>query len=194
MSREIVKIKIQNTRIAMPIRRFKDHLPTIPQSAWVDPSAVIIGDVTLGEDVSVWPHAAIRGDVNQITIGHQTNIQDGAVLHCTHDGPYSPGGQPLIIGDRVTIGHQACLHGCTVEHDVLIGIGATVLDGVIIEHHVMVGAGALVPPGKVLSSGFLYVGSPAKQARTLTDKELEFLSYSATHYVKVANAHRQVTD
>ena len=177
----------------MTIRRFKDHEPLIPQSAWIDPSALVAGDVTLGEEVSVWPQATIRGDVNQITIGNQTNIQDGAVLHCTHDGPYSPGGKALVIGDRVTIGHQACLHGCTVEHDVLIGIGATVLDGAIIEHHVMVGAGALVPPGKVLSSGFLYVGSPAKQARALTDKEQEFLSYSATHYVKLAHAHREVT-
>jgi Carbonic anhydrases/acetyltransferases, isoleucine patch superfamily len=110
----------------MTIRRFKDQEPLIPQSAWIDPSALVAGDVTLGEEVSVWPQATIRGDVNQITIGNQTNVQDGAVLHCTHDGPYSPGGKALVIGDRVTIGHQACLHGCTVEHDVLIGIGATV--------------------------------------------------------------------
>lgn len=177
----------------MTIRRFKTFTPTVPESAWVDPSAVVAGDVTLGEDVSVWPQVAIRGDVNRIVIGDQTNVQDGAVLHCTHDGPYSPGGKALMIGKRVTIGHQACLHGCTIGNEVLIGMGATVLDGVVIEDHVMVGAGTLVPPGKVLQSGYLYVGSPAKQARELTDQEREFLPYSANHYIKLAQAHRDVT-
>ena len=159
----------------------------------MDPSAVIIGDVALGRDVSVWPQAVVRGDVNAINIGEQTNVQDGAVLHCTHDGPYTPGGKALTIGARVTIGHQACLHGCTIGNEVLIGIGATVLDGAVVEDHVMIGAGSLVPPGKTLESGYLYVGSPAKMARPLKDSEKEFLKYSATHYIKLANEHKKVT-
>lgn len=177
----------------MTVRAYQDHYPSVPVSAWVDPSAAVIGQVTLGESVSVWPQATIRGDVNAISIGDHTNVQDGAVLHCTHDGPYTHGGSPLRIGARVTIGHQACLHGCTVGNEVLIGIGAIVLDNVVIEDQVMVGAGSLVPPGKTLESGYLYVGSPAKQARPLTDREKEALAYSATHYMKLAMAHQQVT-
>lgn len=177
----------------MTVRAYQEHYPTVPDSAWVDPSAAVIGQVTLGESVSVWPQATIRGDVNIIRIGHHTNIQDGAVLHCTHDGPYTNGGSPLVIGERVTIGHQACLHGCTIGNDVLIGIGAIVLDHAVIEDQVMVGAGSLVPPGKVLQSGYLYVGSPVKQIRRLSEQEIEALAYSAGHYIKLAQAHRQVT-
>ena len=128
-----------------------------------------------------------------ITVGAQTNVQDGAVLHCTHDGPYTPGGKSLQIGERVTIGHQACLHGCTIGNEVLVGIGATVLDGAIVEDQVMIGAGSLVPPGKTLESGHLYVGVPVKMARQLKDSEKEFLKYSATHYTKLANKHREIT-
>jgi carbonic anhydrase/acetyltransferase-like protein (isoleucine patch superfamily) len=113
----------------MTVRAYDNQHPEIDESVWIDPSAVVIGKVTLGKEVSVWPQVVIRGDVNTITVGSQTNIQDGAILHCTHDGPYSPGGKALTIGERVTIGHQACLHGCTIGQEVLIGIGATVLDG-----------------------------------------------------------------
>jgi len=177
----------------MTIRAYQDHHPVVPESAWVDPSAAVIGQVTLGDSVSVWPQATVRGDVNAIQIGDHSNVQDGAVLHCTHDGPYTNGGSPLSIGARVTIGHQACLHGCTIGNDVLIGIGAIVLDNVVIEDQVMVGAGSLVPPGKRLESGYLYVGSPVKQARALSEQEKQALAYSATHYMALANAHRQVT-
>ncbi len=177
----------------MTVRSYKDHTPDIANSAWIDPSATVIGQVTLGDSVSIWPNATLRGDVNQITVGDHSNVQDGAVLHCTHDGPYTSGGSPLIVGKRVTVGHQACLHGCTVGDDVLIGIGAIVLDGAVIEDQVMVGAGSLVPPGKTLSSGYLYVGSPVKQARALTEKEKEALAYSASHYIKLAQAHRDIT-
>lgn len=177
----------------MTVRAYQEHHPTVPDSAWVDPSAAVIGQVTLGESVSVWPQATIRGDVNAIRIGHHTNVQDGAVLHCTHDGPYTNGGSPLVIGERVTIGHQACLHGCTIGNDVLVGIGAIVLDHAVIEDQVMVGAGSLVPPGKTLQSGYLYVGSPVKQVRPLSTQEKEALAYSAGHYIKLAEAHRKVT-
>lgn len=176
----------------MTVRAFDNQYPKIDESVWIDPSAVVIGKVTLGKEVSVWPQVVIRGDVNTITVGSQTNIQDGAILHCTHDGPYSPGGKSLAIGERVTIGHQACLHGCTIGQEVLIGIGATVLDGAIVEDQVMIGAGSLVPPGKTLVSGFLYIGSPAKMARPLKESEKEFLKYSALQYTKLANRQREV--
>ena len=116
----------------------------------IDPSAVVMGDVALGDDVSVWPHAAMRGDVQVIRIGARTNIQDGTVLHVTHDGPYNPGGFPLHIGEDVTVGHRALLHGCTVGNRVLIGMGAIIMDAVVVEDDVMIAAGALVTPGKRL--------------------------------------------
>jgi carbonic anhydrase/acetyltransferase-like protein (isoleucine patch superfamily) len=177
----------------MTVRSFDNQEPVIHESVWIDPSALVAGRVTLGEDVSVWPRAVIRGDVNTISVGSKTNIQDGAVLHCTHDGPYTRGGKNLTIGERVTIGHQVCLHGCTIGNDVLVGIGAIVLDGAVVENLVMIGAGSLVPPGKTLKSGYLYLGSPVKMARPLNDVEKEFLKYSAIHYVKLANRHRDVT-
>lgn len=175
----------------MTVRPYQQHTPVIASTAWIDPSAVVIGQVTLGEHVSVWPQVTIRGDVNTISIGDGSNIQDGAVLHCTHDGPFTTGGSALAIGSRVTVGHQACLHGCTIGDDVLIGIGAIVLDGAVIEDCVMVGAGALVPPGKRLESGHLYVGSPVKQARPLSDTERAALKYSAEHYTRLAAGHHQ---
>ena len=135
----------------MTVRSFENQEPVIHESAWIDPSALVAGRVTLGEDVSVWPKAVIRGDVNTISVGSKTNIQDGAVLHCTHDGPYTRGGKTLTIGECVTIGHQACLHGCTIGNDVLVGIGAIVLDGAIIENLVMIGAGSLCHRAKLLN-------------------------------------------
>ena len=172
------------------IRDFNEKKPQIDASAYVDEAAVIIGDVSLAADVSVWPMSVLRGDVNSISIGKTTNIQDGAVLHVTHDGPYTPGGIPLIIGEGNTIGHKAMLHACTIEDYSLIGMNAIVLDGVVIESNVMVGAGSLVPPGKHLQAGYLYVGSPVKQVRRLTDKELEMLAYSADHYVRLKNRYK----
>jgi carbonic anhydrase/acetyltransferase-like protein (isoleucine patch superfamily) len=156
---------------------------------WVDDSSRIIGDVELGDDSSVWPMAVIRGDMHRIRIGERTSVQDGAILHITHAGPFNPSGYPLAIGSDVTIGHQACLHGCTIGNEVLIGIGATVLDGAVIEDQVVIGAGTLVPPGKRLESGYVYMGSPAKQARPLTDKERKFFKYTAGNYVKLKDAY-----
>jgi len=173
------------------IRAYKDQLPRLGAGVFVDPSAVVIGDVVLGDDVSVWPCAVIRGDMHRIRIGKRTSVQDNAVLHITHAGQFSDEGWPLTIGDDVTIGHGVCLHGCTVGNRVLVGIGATVLDGAVVEDDVVIGAGSLVPPGKTLASGYLYIGSPVKQARPLKDSEKRFFEYSAANYVNLKNDYLQ---
>lgn len=172
-----------------PLRPYRGVSPKLGQRVYVDPAAVVIGDVTLGDDCSVWPCAVIRGDMHRIRIGARTSVQDNAVLHITHASDFNPGGWPLTIGDDVTIGHGACLHGCTLGNRILVGIGATVLDGAIVEDDVVIGAGTLVPPGKRLESGFLYMGSPCKQARPLKDSERRFFLYSAQNYVKLKNEY-----
>lgn len=169
------------------IRPYKDKHPSVGRNVYVDESAVVIGDVELGDDVNVWPCAVIRGDMHYVRVGARTSVQDNAVLHITHASNYNPKGWPLTIGEDVTIGHGACLHGCTVGNRVLVGIGAIVLDGAVVEDEVIIGAGALVPPGKVLESGMLYVGSPCKSARPLKDSERQFFRYSAENYVKLKN-------
>ncbi len=173
----------------MKIRSFQGMTPQLGERVFVDPSAVVLGDVVLGDDVSVWPLTVIRGDMHHIRIGDRTSVQDGSVLHITHAGPFNPDGFPLIIGSDVTIGHQAMLHGCTIGNKVLVGMGAMVMDGAIVEDEVIIGAGSLVPPGKTLESGYLYVGRPVKQQRPLTEKELKFFSYTAANYVKLKDQH-----
>ncbi len=173
----------------MAIRAFNNIKPTIGEFVYIDDSAVLIGDVTLGDNVSVWPTAVIRGDVEKITIGADSNVQDGAVLHVSHAGRFSEQGHSLSIGKGVTIGHKAVVHGCTVGDYCLVGIGAIIMDGAVLEDYVMLGAGALVAPGKRLESGYLYVGAPAKQVRALNATEKEFLNYSAEHYVHLKNAY-----
>lgn len=165
-----------------------DAKPNIHASAYIAPSANVIGDVTIGKDASVWPQAVIRGDMNSIHIGDRSNVQDGAVLHITHKSKNNPAGHTLYIGDEVTIGHKACLHGCYIGNLVLIGIGAIVLDGARIADRVMIGAGTIVGPGKELESGYLYLGSPARKVRALSDKELEYFAYSAQNYVDLKDA------
>ena len=176
------------------IRPYLDHHPKIDATCYIDDLSVVIGEVSLAENVSVWPFAVIRGDVNYIKIGKNSNVQDHAMLHVSHKNTAKPNGSPLIIGEDVTIGHHVTLHGCTVGNRVLIGINTIVLDDVIIEDDVMIGAGSLVPPRKVLKSGYLYVGSPVQQVRPLTEKELEFLPYSAQNYVKVKNDYMKDND
>ena len=175
----------------MAVRPFKGIAPVVPASAHVDETAVVVGEVVLGENVSVWPGAIIRGDVNYIHIGNDSNVQDLACLHVSHKRPEDPLGAPLIIGERVTIGHQVTLHGCTIGDECLIGIGTIVLDRAVIEPRVMIGAGSLVPPNKVLESGYLYVGRPVKQVRPLTEAELAHFAYSAQHYIKLMRAHQE---
>lgn len=173
----------------MSIRTYQGHTPLLGARVFVDASAVVIGDVELGDDCSVWPLAVIRGDMHCIRIGARTSIQDGSVLHITHAGPFNPAGYPLEIGEDVTVGHKVTLHGCRIGNHVLVGMGSIIMDGVVVEDEVVIGAGSLVPPGKVLESGFLYVGSPVKKARPLNDKERAFFSYSAANYVKLKDLH-----
>ncbi|QIL85448.1 gamma carbonic anhydrase family protein [Vibrio sp. HDW18] len=169
------------------IRRYKGIEPKLGTGVYVDISAVIVGDIELDDDASIWPLVAARGDVNHIRIGKRSNIQDGSVLHVTHKNSANPDGHPLLIGHDVTVGHKVMLHGCTIHDRVLVGMGSIVLDGAVIESDVMVGAGSLVPPGKRLISGFLYLGSPVKQARSLTEQERAFLLQSAANYVQSKN-------
>lgn len=171
------------------VRIFNDKKPMLGHAVYIDNSAIVLGDVTIGDNSSVWPMAVIRGDMHSITIGKRTNIQDGSVLHITHASDYNPDGHPLIIGDDVTVGHKAVLHGCTIHNRCLIGIGAIILDGAIIEEEVIVAAGCLVPPGKRLESGFVYKGSPAVKTRTVSAKERLFFKYTAGNYVQLKNRY-----
>jgi len=173
----------------MNIRPYRGQLPRLGENVYIDPAAVVIGDVELGDDASLWPCVVARGDVNRIRIGARANIQDGAVLHVTHDGPYSPGGFPLLIGADVTVGHGAILHACTIEDACLIGMHATVLDGARVSKHAMIGAGALVSPGKIVGEGELWLGNPARCVRKLTASQIEQLYYSAKHYVRLKNEY-----
>ncbi|WP_462170660.1 gamma carbonic anhydrase family protein [Pseudoalteromonas xiamenensis] len=169
------------------LRKYKETYPKVAKSAYVDESAVLVGDIEIEEESSIWPLVAARGDVNYIRIGKRSNVQDGSVLHLSRPSKQHPDGFPLIIGDDVTVGHKVMLHGCTLGNRILVGMGAIVMDGVIVEDDVIIGAGSLVPPNKRLTSGYLYVGSPAKQARPLTDDERAFLSVSAQNYVELKN-------
>ncbi|GKT11360.1 MAG: hypothetical protein ISEC1_P0324 [Thiomicrorhabdus sp.] len=173
----------------MSIRLYQGVSPQLADSAWVDESAVVIGKCVLGEDVGIWPNATLRGDVNDIVIGARSNIQDGAIVHTTHESDIFKGSK-CIVGQDVTVGHNAVLHGCLIEDECLIGMGAVVLDNAVVQKHVLVGANSLVPSGKVLESGYLYVGSPVKQARPLTEKEIAFFKYSAGHYVRLKNEYQ----
>jgi len=173
----------------LSIRKFNNISPSFHNSSYIDEDAAVIGDVTIGEDSSVWPMCAIRGDVQKITIGKRTNIQDGSVVHVTADNQFNPGGFETRIGDDVTVGHGAIIHACTIGNFSLIGMGATVLDGAVVEDEVMVAAGSLVPPGKILETGYLWMGSPVKKARELTDKEKEYLHFSSQHYVNLKNKY-----
>ena len=178
----------------MNIRRFDGHSPQLGERVFVDPSAVVLGDVQLGEDCSVWPATVIRGDMHRIRIGARTSVQDGSVLHITHAGPFNPDGYPLIIGDDVTIGHKVLLHGCTLGSRILVGMGSIVMDGAVIEDEVILGAGSLVPANKRLRSGYLYMGSPARELRPLSDREREFFVYTAANYVRLKEQYLQEAD
>ncbi|MDC1436795.1 gamma carbonic anhydrase family protein [Gammaproteobacteria bacterium] len=177
----------------MTVRKYLENSPSLAEGVFIDDSAVIIGRVSIGKDSSVWPLTAIRGDVQEISIGERSNIQDGSILHVTSPESYGPDGFELIIGNDVTVGHRVVLHGCVIHDRALIGMGAIIMDGVLIESDVIVGAGSVVSPGKTLESGGLYVGSPARRVRDLKQEELDFLVYSANHYVKLKNLHQDAS-
>ena len=167
----------------MSLTSYKSKTPQLADGVYVHPSSVLVGDIQIGLHSSIWPLVAARGDVNIIRIGERTNVQDGSVLHVSRPTTKNPSGSPLLIGDDVTVGHKVMLHGCQLGNRILVGMGAIVMDDVIVEDDVISGAGSLVPPGKRLESGYLYVGSPVKQARPLNEAERSFLTQSAINYV-----------
>ncbi|RPE79922.1 gamma carbonic anhydrase family protein [Vulcaniibacterium tengchongense] len=174
----------------MSLRPYLDAFPTCGERVYVDPAATVIGAVELGDDVSVWPGCVIRGDVNFIRIGARSNVQDGAVVHVTHEGPFTrPGGLPTLIGSDVTVGHGAIVHACTIEDLCLIGMGAKVLDGARVRRYGFVGAGAVVAPGKTVGEAELWLGNPARCVRRLSEREIEQLHYSARHYVRLKDRY-----
>jgi carbonic anhydrase/acetyltransferase-like protein (isoleucine patch superfamily) len=173
----------------MSVRPFEGEHPKPGKGVYIDEDATVIGRVSIGENSSIWPACVLRGDINTISIGARTNIQDGSVLHVTHDSDYVPGGYALSIGDEVTVGHKAMLHACNIGNRCLIGMSAIVLDGAVIEDNVVVGAGSLVAPRKRLESGYLYLGQPARRVRKLSQKELDYFVYSAEHYVRLKDRY-----
>jgi carbonic anhydrase/acetyltransferase-like protein (isoleucine patch superfamily) len=173
----------------MQIRTFEGKTPHIPESTYVDSTAVIIGDVIIGTESSVWPMVVMRGDIHSIRIGDKTSIQDGTVVHVSHAGEFNLEGNAVLVGNQVTVGHQVTLHGCTISDLCLIGMGSIVMDGVLIESEVVLGAGSLVPPGHVLSSGYLWLGRPAKKIRPLTEVEKQHIRYSAQYYAVLGKRH-----
>jgi len=173
----------------MVMKTFRGRSPQLGPRVWVDRSAIIIGDVRIGDDSSIWPLVSIRGDMHSIRIGARTSIQDNSVLHITHASEFNPEGFPLEIGDDVTVGHMVMLHGCTIGNQVLVGMSSTILDGAVVEDKVLIGAGSLVPPGKKLETGFLYHGSPVKKVRALTEDELNYFQYAGKNYIKLKDEY-----
>lgn len=171
----------------MPLSAYLGTSPIIGERVYLHPSCQLIGDVTMGDDSSVWCNTVLRGDVNRIVIGKCSNVQDLSMCHVSHKTAAKPEGAPLIIGDYVTIGHSVILHGCSIGDQCLIGMGSIIMDDVVVPDHVMIGAGSLVSPGKELQSGMLYMGRPAKAVRKLTEDELAYLRYSAEHYMRLKN-------
>jgi len=165
------------------IRTFQGIRPTIAKSAFIEETAVVIGDVVIGEESSIWFHAVVRGDVHYIRIGKRTNVQDLCVLHVTHDTA------PLVIGDDVTVGHRVVLHGCTIKDRVLIGMGTVIMDGAVIGEDSVVGAGALITEDTIVPSKSLILGSPAKVKRPVTDKELAWIRESSQNYIQYARQY-----
>lgn len=169
--------------------RFMQLQPQLGARVFVSPQAHVSGAVNLADDVSIWPMAVLRGDVNQISIGARCNIQDNAVLHVTHEGPDTPEGGPLILAEDVTVGHGAILHACSIGPRCLIGMAAIIMDRVELEADVMIAAGAVVTPGTRLPRGTLWKGNPARLARELSEHEISMLKYSAEHYVRLKDLY-----
>ncbi len=174
----------------MAIEKYREHTPLLGRDAYVHATATVIGDVELGEETSLWPNVVVRGDVNRIRLGARSIVQDGSILHVTHRRPSDPDGAPLLIGRDVSIGHAVILHGCTIGDECLVGMGSLVMDKAVLEPRVLLGAGSLVPEGRILKSGWLYLGRPAKPIRPLSPEELEYFVYLAANYVRLAAEYR----
>ncbi len=167
------------------IRPYRGVLPRIATSSYIDPSAVVIGDVVIGERSSIWPNVSIRGDVNYIRVGDETSVQDNTVLHVDHDK------YPCLIGNRVTVGHSAVLHGCVVEDEVLVGIGAIVLNGAKIGRGAVIAAGALVPEGMEVPPDTVAMGTPARVKRAVSEEEKLRFRTNADNYVKITTIYKE---
>jgi len=176
------------------LRPYLDKMPIVGDRVYVDPACTVIGDVVIGDDASIWPGTVIRGDVNHIRIGARTNVQDGTIIHVSHDSPYNKGGYPTLLGEGVTVGHGCILHACTIGDYCLIGMGTCILDGAVVEANAFIAAGAVVGPGKVVRSGELWAGNPARLMRQLSEKDIEGLRYSADHYVRIKDQYRGMQD
>lgn len=174
----------------MAIETYRDRRPRLGRDVYLHPTATVIGDVELGDQVSVWPNAVLRGDVNHIRVGARSNIQDGAILHVSHRRATDPEGAPLTLGRDVSVGHGVILHGCTIGDECLVGMGCLVMDKAVLEPRVLLGAGSLVPEGRVLRSGWLHLGRPAKPVRPLSGDELAYFAYLARNYVVLATEYR----
>jgi len=171
----------------MTLSNYLEANPVVGERVFLHHSCQVVGDVTLGDDSSVWCNTVLRGDVNRILIGRGTNVQDLTMGHVSHKTTEKPEGSPLVIGDYVTVGHSVILHGCSIGNECLIGMGSIIMDDVMVPDRVMIAAGSLISPGKLLESGKLYKGSPAKMIRDLSEDEIEYLRYSAEHYMRLKN-------
>jgi carbonic anhydrase/acetyltransferase-like protein (isoleucine patch superfamily) len=167
---------------------YRDKLPLIGRDVFIAPSAELIGDVTVGNRSSIWYHCVLRGDLMPVSVGEDTNVQDGCILHVTHDQ------WPCIVGSRVTIGHGAIIHACTIEDECLIGMGAVVLDAAVVEKNSLVAAGSVVRPGFRVPSGHLVAGNPAQVKRPLTEQELEGIYFSVNEYLRLSEEYRNRND
>ena len=173
----------------MKIRKYQNIAPKLDENVFIDDTSLVVGDVAIGKDSSIWPMTVVRGDVNKISIGERTNIQDNSVVHVTHPHTDVPEGYSVSVGNNVTVGHRVILHGCDVGDLCLVGMGSTVMDGAVLEPYVLLGAGSLVAPGKVLEGGYLWLGSPVRKVRPLSEDERQWIEYSAQHYVDLKNKH-----
>jgi carbonic anhydrase/acetyltransferase-like protein (isoleucine patch superfamily) len=171
------------------IYRFMEERPRFGERVYIDPTSSVSGAVELGDDVSIWPMAVLRGDVNRIHVGARSNIQDGCILHVTHESALQPEGRALVVGADVTVGHGVILHACTIGDRCLIGMGAIVMDGAVVEEDALIAGGAVVTPGTLVPRGTLWRGNPARRARDLTAAEIEYQAYSAAHYARLKDLY-----
>jgi carbonic anhydrase/acetyltransferase-like protein (isoleucine patch superfamily) len=177
----------------MTIRTFENITPQLAAGVYVDETALVIGDVQIGPDSSIWPFTVVRGDVNQIRIGARSNIQDHTTIHVTHKSHYKPDGVACMVGDDVTVGHQAVLHACHIANNCLIGMGSIIMDNVQVGEYTIVGAGSLITENTMLEGGYLWIGRPARRLRALSEEERNYIVYSAQNYVRLKQRHQETS-